>query len=129
MKAWKKVLIGAVSVTTLGIGANLAASAARGTDDSPAVVDVSGPCDEAEHATDPRCDGTQVAEDQRGREDEARGREDEAENEADDHGMEDENEAENEAEEQGDDRSGPSDRSGREDGANHDRDDDRGRDD
>ena len=125
MKAWKKVLIAAVSVTTLGIGANLAASATRGADDSPAVVDVSGPCDEAEHATDPRCDGTQVADDQRGREDEARGREDEAENEAEDEGIEDENEAED----QNDDRSGPSDRSGHDDGANHDRGDDRGRDD
>jgi len=122
MKAWKKVLIAAISVTTLGIGANLAASATRGADDSPAIVDVSGPCDEAEHATDPRCNGTQVADDQKGRDDDVRGPEDE--------GEEDENEAEENDDRSGpSENSGPSDQSGHDDGADHDRNDDRGHDD
>jgi len=133
MQTWKKVAIGAVSVFTIAGGANLAALAA-GTDDPPRVVDVRGPCDEAEHANDPQCAGPQVreddnrerGEDRRGREDERRGREDENEREA---------EERDEDEHEGDDNSGPgssnrgpSDNSGPGSG-DHDRGDDRGHDD
>ena len=36
-----------------------------GDDDGQAGVDISGPCDEAEHANDPRCTGAVVGEDGR----------------------------------------------------------------
>ncbi len=42
-------------------GANLVALA--GDDPSAGVVDVKGPCDEAEHANDPECQGPRVTED------------------------------------------------------------------
>jgi hypothetical protein len=124
MKTWKKVVIGAVSALTIAGGANLAAMAA-GSDDTATVVDVRGPCDEAEHANDPQCATPQVREDQarerergddRGREQEQRGREaeNEAEHEADDNSG------------RGSENEGPSDRSGHDDGADHDRGDDRG---
>jgi hypothetical protein len=56
MKLWKKLLIGTAAVLALGAGANVVATAA-GSDDPVGVVDISGPCDEAEHAGDPRCTG------------------------------------------------------------------------
>jgi hypothetical protein len=56
MKLWKKVLIGTMAVAALGVGANFVAVAATG-DRTPGVVDISGPCDEAEHANDPECAG------------------------------------------------------------------------
>jgi hypothetical protein len=130
MKTWKKVLIGGVSALTLAGGANWAAMAADQSKAAPTVVDVKGPCDEAEHAGDPQCAGPQIREDDargfevgddRGRERENRGREGEFENEVED-------EIEDEAIE--DDRSGPNrgpeDRSGHDDGA--DRGDDHGED-
>jgi len=137
MKAWKKAAIGAVAALTIAGGANLAAMAA-GSDDTPTVVDVRGPCDEAEHANDPQCATPQLREDQarerergddRGREQEQPGRETENENDADDR---DENEAEHEADDdsgRGSENEGPSDRSGHDDGADHDSGDDRGGDD
>jgi hypothetical protein len=54
MSNWKKVLVGAAAVLTLGVGANMVAFAGGGSS-SPSRVDISGPCDETEHATDPRC--------------------------------------------------------------------------
>src|SRR5919109_1137936 len=55
-------------VLAFGGGAAIAASTdgpSEGTTSS-AVVDVKGPCDEAEHANDPRCAGAQVPEDEPG---------------------------------------------------------------
>jgi hypothetical protein len=134
MRMWKKALIGGMSALTLATGANWVAMAA-GSTPAAAVVDVKGPCDEAEHANDPQCAGPQVREDNgreqeqgddRGREQEARGREAEGENEARGH------EAENETEDQNDDRRGPNrgpeDSSGH-DGSGHDQGDDHGHDD
>jgi hypothetical protein len=40
----------------LGAGATMVAQASGRS--SSGVVDISGPCDEAEHANDPRCTGT-----------------------------------------------------------------------
>lgn len=133
MKTWKKVLIGGVSVLTLAGGANWAALAA-GQDDRPSVVDVKGPCDEAEHANDPQCAGPQIREDNardqergddRGREREDRGRE--AENEAEFEGRDD-NSGPSENSGPSDD-SGRDDRSGHDDGRGHDAGDDHGNDD
>jgi hypothetical protein len=60
MSTWKKFLIGGAAVLTLGAGATTVALAAGGN--SPgSVVDISGPCDEAEHANDPRCTGGAAA--------------------------------------------------------------------
>ena len=49
---------GAYAATTPGNG-----SPATNIKANPAAVDVKGPCDEAEHANDPRCAGPQVPED------------------------------------------------------------------
>jgi hypothetical protein len=58
MRNWKKFVIGAAAVLMLGAGATMVAQASgRG---SSGVVDISGPCDEAEHANDPRCAGVTV---------------------------------------------------------------------
>jgi hypothetical protein len=117
MQMWKKVAIGTVSALTIAGGANLAALAAG--DDPARVVDVRGPCDEAEHANDPQCAAQQVreddarerGEDRRGREDERRGREDENEREAEDRD-EDEHEADDDNSGPGSSNRGPSDNSG-----------------
>jgi hypothetical protein len=71
---FNKIILLALMVLAVGAGAAFAAT--RGPDSSsPAgittgtttgtssVADVKGPCDEAEHANDPRCAGTQVPED------------------------------------------------------------------
>jgi hypothetical protein len=108
---FNKIILLALMVLAVGAGAAFAAT--KGTDSSvPAdttmgttsVVDVKGPCDEAEHASDPRCAGAQVPEDN-----------DAAENEDanDDNGQADDDPAENEDVDD-DDR------------ANHDAGDDRG---
>jgi hypothetical protein len=68
MRIWKKGIIGVASAAVIATGA-IAAFAANGTQPAPqptTSVDVKGPCDEAEHANDPRCDGTQVPEDRPG---------------------------------------------------------------
>jgi hypothetical protein len=64
MKLWKKMVIGVTAALALGVGANVVAMAAGG-DDPAGVVDISGPCDEAEHAGDPRCAGVTVSDSQR----------------------------------------------------------------
>jgi hypothetical protein len=62
---FNKIILLALMVLAVGAGAAYAAT----RDNSPApsgstgVADVSGPCDEAEHANDPRCMGAQVPED------------------------------------------------------------------
>jgi hypothetical protein len=70
MSTWKKFLIGSAAVLTLGAGATTVALAAGGNSPS-GVVDISGLCDEAEHANDPRCAG--VTAPTVGQNDEARG--------------------------------------------------------
>ena len=68
MRIWKKGIIGVASAAVIATGA-IAAFAANGTQPAPqptTSVDVKGPCDEAEHANDPRCDGTQAPEDRPG---------------------------------------------------------------
>ncbi len=55
----------AVAATMLVAGGAYAATAPKGNEPAPAApaADVKGPCDEAEHAADPRCAGAQVPED------------------------------------------------------------------
>jgi len=64
MSTLMKTLL-AVAATMLVAGAAYAATAPAGHQAAPAPAgtDVKGPCDEAEHATDPRCAGAQVPED------------------------------------------------------------------
>jgi hypothetical protein len=59
MKLWKTIVIGGAAALVLGVGANFVAVAA-GSDSPAGVVDISGPCDEAEHANDPECAGVTV---------------------------------------------------------------------
>jgi hypothetical protein len=134
MKTWKKVLIGGVSALTLAGGADWAAVAADQGKAASTVVDVKGPCDEAEHAGDPQCAGPQIREDDarerelrddQGRERENRGREAEGEIENE---VEDEFEDEAHEEDRSGPNRGPEDRSGHDDGADPDRGDDRGED-
>jgi hypothetical protein len=75
-------------VTTLGTTTNDTTTAATTTAATTTGVDISGPCDEAEHANDPRCTGVApaVTRDDNGdddRRDRGRGRDDVG---ADDHG-------------------------------------------
>src|SRR3954463_13836068 len=68
MGIWRKGIIGVASAAVISTGA-IAAFATNGTQPTPqrtTSVDVKGPCDEAEHANDPRCDGAQVPEDRDG---------------------------------------------------------------
>ena len=108
MGIWTKGIIGVASAAIISTGA-IAAFAANGTQPAPqptTSVDVKGPCDEAEHANDPRCDGAEAPEDRVG-----------AHDRKDDHG------GLNEAE-HGDDKGGLDQRT--DDGANHDANDDHG---
>ena len=70
----RKLILGvlAVALTAGGVTAVSAAvggdSAATNPASAPSAVDISGPCDEAEHANDPRCaGGAAAADDGRGR--------------------------------------------------------------
>ena len=59
MSTLVKILV--VGVLALGaLGGVAIAQASNGSDDPPG-VELRGPCDEAEHAKDPRCTGTRVA--------------------------------------------------------------------
>ena len=64
MSTLMKTLL-AVAATMLISGAAYAATAPAGHDatTAPAATDVKGPCDEPEHATNPRCASPQVPED------------------------------------------------------------------
>jgi hypothetical protein len=64
MSTLTKTLL-AVAATMLVAGAAYAATTPAGQNaaPAPAATDVKGPCDEPEHATDPRCAGPQVPED------------------------------------------------------------------
>ena len=80
-----KILIGMLSLALVGVGGLVAAVDGFGDDQSVRSVsipagtttagtttsaeDVSGPCDEPEHATDPRCTGDETAADGRGGDD------------------------------------------------------------
>lgn len=55
---WKKLVIAGMAALMLGAGATMVAQASGRSPSSSSVVDISGPCDEAEHANDPRCNGT-----------------------------------------------------------------------
>ena len=83
MKGFNKVLLVPLALLAIGGGVGVAAATSGGSDDpigatAPSSTlgtttedrsarepgeDVSGPCDEAEHANDPRCAGVQVPED------------------------------------------------------------------
>jgi len=68
MRIWKRGIIGVASAAVIATGA-IAAFASNETQPSPqrtTSVDVKGPCDEAEHANDLRCAGTQAPEDRPG---------------------------------------------------------------
>jgi hypothetical protein len=62
---FNKLLLLPALVLALGVGAAVAATTGGSSDPagSAAVLDVKGPCDEAEHANDPECAGPQVPED------------------------------------------------------------------
>ena len=65
--------------------------------------DISGPCDEAEHANDPRCTGARGddRDDDRGRDDDRRGDDDDS-----GHGSDDHDDDDNDDDDDDDDRSG-----------------------
>ena len=65
MSTLTKTLLATLAITLVGGGAYVAAAPGghSPTPAAPAAADVKGPCDEAEHANDPRCAGTQVPED------------------------------------------------------------------
>jgi hypothetical protein len=62
MSIWKKTVLMMVAAMTIGGGVSLAAGPATSPVTSTS-VDVKGPCDEPEHATDPECAGPQTPED------------------------------------------------------------------
>ena len=119
VQIFKKLVIGVVGAMVIGTGANFAAMAAS-PDVAPAqIVDVKGPCDEAEHASDDRCTGVQELEDRRADEaerEDLRGPCDEAEHANDDRctGIDDREDrrGDDEADDRFEDRSGPSENSG-----------------
>ena len=65
MSTLTKTLLATLAITLVGGGAYVAASPGghSPTPAAPAAADVKGACDEAEHASDQRCAGTQVPED------------------------------------------------------------------
>ena len=65
MNPINKLLLVLATVLAVGVGVAVAAGTNGGSSSDPAttVVDVKGPCDEAEHANDPECAGAQVPED------------------------------------------------------------------
>jgi hypothetical protein len=62
---FNKLLLIVLTVLAVGTGVAIAAGTNGGSSSDPTttVVDVNGPCDEAEHANDPECAGAQVPED------------------------------------------------------------------
>ena len=149
MNPFNKLFLIVALVLAVGVGVAVAAGTNGGSTTDPAstVVDVKGPCDEAEHANDPECAGAQVPEDddadeqgEDANDDRGRGRdhaEDDAVDDDDDQGEDisgpcDEAEHANDprctgvggddqgedADEQGEDNSGPSANSGP--GSSHD---------
>jgi hypothetical protein len=85
MKGFNKLLLIPLALLAIGGGVGVAAATGGGSDDPTGVTvappittavgsreDLSGPCDEAEHANDPRCTGAQVPDDDAVAEDDAR---------------------------------------------------------
>jgi hypothetical protein len=65
MSTLTKTLMAVAAISLVGGAAYVAAAPADRSPapTAPAAADVKGPCDEAEHAADPRCAGAQVPED------------------------------------------------------------------
>jgi hypothetical protein len=66
MRILAKGIIGVLSAAALTTGAITAFAGGNSPDPTPrptSTIDVKGPCDEAEHANDPRCAGQQTPED------------------------------------------------------------------
>ena len=61
-----KLLLTALTLVLIAAGATVVLAATGDGGSSPATVDLSGPCDEAEHATDPACAGTAAGDDRDG---------------------------------------------------------------
>ena len=61
-----KLLLTALTLALIAAGATVVLAATGDGGSSPATVDLSGPCDEAEHATDPACAGAAAGDDRDG---------------------------------------------------------------
>ena len=145
MNRFSKLLLIPAAVIAIAGGVGIAAATNGSSGDDPATpttVDVKGPCDELEHATDPRCDGVLVPEDNEaddpvgdndnGQADDQNDDNGQADDQNDDNGQDDQGEVEDQDDDQGedvddqgenqDDNSGPSANSGP--GSSHDDGDD-----
>src|SRR3954463_16769590 len=63
MSTLTKTLLAVFTAMLIGGAAYVAAAPGDPSAATPAAADVRGPCDEPEHATDPRCAGAQAPED------------------------------------------------------------------
>jgi len=100
MSALTKTVVAVFTAVLVGGSAYVAAAPGGQSNVTPA-ADVRGPCDEPEHATDPRCTGTQAPEDNHARhQDRGGAADDPAEDVNDDNGIADENEPEDVNEEE-----------------------------
>ena len=135
MNRFSKLLLIPAAVIAIAGGVGIAAATNGSSGDDPATpttVDVKGPCDELEHATDPRCDGVLVPEDNEADDPVGDNDDGQADDQNDDNGQDDQGEVEDQDDEQGedaddqgeneDDNSGPSANSGP--GSSHDDGDD-----
>ena len=135
MNRFSKLLLIPAAVIAIAGGVGIAAATNGSSGDDPATpttVDVKGPCDELEHATDPRCDGVLVPEDNEADDPAGNNDDGQADDQNDDNGQDDQGEVEDQDDEQGedaddqgeneDDNSGPSANSGP--GSSHDDGDD-----
>jgi len=132
---FSKLLLIPAAVIAIAGGVGIAAATNGSSGDDPATpttVDVKGPCDELEHATDPRCDGVLVPEDNEADDPVGDNDDGQADDQNDDNGQDDQGEVEDQDDDQGedaddqgeneDDNSGPSANSGP--GSSHDDGDD-----
>lgn len=135
MNRFSKLLLIPAAVIAIagGVGIAAATNGSSGDDPgTPTTVDVKGPCDELEHATDPRCDGVLVPEDNEADDPVGDNDDGQADDQNDDNGQDDQGEVEDQDDDQGedaddqgeneDDNSGPSANSGP--GSSHDDGDD-----
>ena len=135
MNRFSKLLLIPAAVIAIAGGVGIAAATNGSSGDVPATpttVDVKGPCDELEHATDPRCDGVLVPEDNEADDPAGNNDDGQADDQNDDNGQDDQGEVEDQDDDQGedaddqgeneDDNSGPSANSGP--GSSHDDGDD-----
>jgi hypothetical protein len=64
MRVFRRAVLAAIVAVMIGGTVALASGGVNITPSSPkAAATLKGPCDEAEHANDPKCNGVQVAED------------------------------------------------------------------